>query len=196
MLDTPPGLLDYPVDVLRAQNRFTKELKKLNRDVKSFGRKLKWQRRWMDLLSFSPRLRRWVGNWSARSIGRSASYVEKRLALFKALVKDIQRNTQGFIESADAGAIELDILKKFRDVIDAAVTTTAETLAAVTGYRVTIEETEALNLSRTIRIACGRLAQAMRGIETVFRAHQKAQAGLLRDAERKLEQVARHESAE
>jgi hypothetical protein len=190
VLETPPGLLDYSVDGPRAQSRFTKELDKLNHDTESLGNKLVRQQRWIERLArFGPRMRRWGANRSAKSIDRSASYIEKRLALFKALVKDIERNTKGFIGSAGTEAFDLDITTRFRDVIEEGVTTTADTLESVRGYRVAVEDMEGMNLSRTIRSASGRLAQALRGIETVFHEHQKAQARLLRELDRRLEEV-------
>jgi hypothetical protein len=185
-----PGLLDYEADGIRAMDRFTDELNKMNRDTESLGKSLdKHTKRIVRLRGKSAKRRQRGANRSANSINKSAVYIEKRLALLKALVKDIERNYRGLFGAVDiasdddmVGALAL------RDILDTGRATTAETLAAVRGYRVSVEETEALNLSRTVRIASGRLAKGLRGIETIFTTYEKAAAGIVRDFDRKIEQ--------
>lgn len=193
---TDPGLLDYEADGLRAQKRFTRELNKLNEGTESLGKKLdRHAKRVTRLQGKSAKRRQRAANRSAKSINKSAAFIEKRLALFKALVKDIERNYRGFvgavtIETQD----EYDAGAELRDTVASGAVTTAETLASIKGYRVAVEETEALNLSRTIRIATGRLAEGLKGIEAVFKSHERASAGLVRELDRKLDEWLRHQS--
>jgi hypothetical protein len=63
-----------------------------------------------------------------------------------------------------------------------------EARSSVAAYRVSVEEIEALNPSRTVRIASGRLARGLKGIEAVFRAHERVLSGLVRDLDRKVEE--------
>lgn len=142
---TAPGLLDFEADGVRAQNRFTKELNKLNDDTESLGKKLeRHSRRLERLRAKSAKRKQRAANRSAKSINRSAVYIEKRLELFKAIVKDIERNYRGLIT---AGTIEteedFDAVSALRNVLDAGSTTTAGALMSVAGYRVSVEEVEA-----------------------------------------------------
>jgi hypothetical protein len=64
-----PGLLDYEADGLRAQGRFTRELKKLNNDTELLGKRLrKHTRRMARLEGKSGRKRQRAANRSAKSI--------------------------------------------------------------------------------------------------------------------------------
>src|ERR671922_540183 len=185
-----PGLADYEADGVRAQERFTSELEKMNDDTESLGKKLDRHAKRMERLKGkSAKKRQRAANRSARRMNRSAVYIEKRLALLKALVKDIERNYRGLIM---AGTIETDddfqAVLELRNVLDTGRATTEGTLASVAEYRASVEETEALNLSRTVRSASGRLAKALRGIEATFKAHKKASAGLVRDLDKSLDE--------
>src|ERR671923_75706 len=185
-----PGLADYEADGVRAQERFTSELEKMNDDTESLGKKLDRHAKRMERLKGkSAKKRQRAANRSAKRMNRSAVYIEKRLALLKALVKDIERNYRGLIM---AGTIETDddfqAGFELRNVLDTGRATTEGTLASVAEYRASVEETEALNLSRTVRSASGRLAKALRGIEATFKAHKKASAGLVRDLDKSLDE--------
>jgi hypothetical protein len=186
---TDPGLADYEADGIRAQKRFTRELNKLNRGTESLGRRLNRDaKRMTRLQGKSAKRRQRAANRSARRIHKSAVFIEKRLALLKALVKDIERNYRGFITAVEFQTeADYDAAMEFRDTVASGGAITAETLTSITGYRVAVEETEALNLSRTVRIASGRLAKGLRGIEGVFKAHERASASLVRDLDRKLD---------
>ena len=104
-----PGLLDYEADGLRPQQRLARELNKLNDDTQSLGRKLDRHARRMTRLQGKSAKRRQRGaNRSAQSINRSATYFEKRLALLKALVKDIERNYLGLITATEIESDAVD----------------------------------------------------------------------------------------
>jgi hypothetical protein len=191
-----PGLADYEADGVRAQERFTSELKKMNNDTESLGKKLERNTKRMERLrGKSAKRRQRAANRSAKSMNRSAVYIENRLALYKALVKDIERNYRGLI---NVGTIETDsdyeAVLEFRNVLDTGRATSSETLASVAEYRASVEETEALNLSRTVRGASGRLAKALRGVEATFKAHEKASAGLVRDLDKSLDEWRRSQA--
>lgn len=185
-----PGLLDYEADGVRAMGRFSKELNKLNDDTHSLGEKLdKHTRRLARLQAKSAKRRQRGANRSAKSINRSAAFIEKRVALLKALVKDIERNYRGLITAAEIESeADYEDALELRNILDTGSAITAETLTSVAGYRVSVEETEALNLSRTVRIASGRLAKALKGVEATFKAHERASAALVRDMEKKLDE--------
>jgi hypothetical protein len=192
----PPGLLDYEADGVRAQKRFTRELNKLNDDTVRLGKRLERHgRRMTRLQGKSARTKQRAANRSAKRINRSAAYIEKRLALLKALIKDIERTYHGLIT---AGEIKTDgdfeAVLELRNTLNSGSTTTAETLVSVQEYRVAVQEIEAMNLARTVRVASGRLATALRGIEATFKTHEKASAGLVRDLDRKLEEWRRRPS--
>jgi hypothetical protein len=183
-----PGLLDYEADGLRAQGRFTRELKKLNNDTELLGKRLrKHTRRMARLEGKSGRKRQRAANRSAKSINKSAIFIEKRLALLKALVGDIDRNYSGFIRSI-VSEPEIQAAIDLRDTLDTGHEVTMEARSSVAAYRVSVEEIEALNPSRTVRIASGRLARGLKGIEAVFRAHERVLSGLVRDLDRKVEE--------
>lgn len=185
----PPGLLDYEADALRAQNRFVKELNKLNRDTEALGRKLEKHSRTMPRLQQKSGRRKQRGaNRSAKDINVSAVYIEKRVDLLKRVVKEIERNYQGWITHVVEIKSEADheALGELRSTINSGVTTTAETLVSITEYRLVVENIEAMNLSRSVRKASERLAKALGDIETIFRAHEKASAGLVREVDQKL----------
>ena len=188
VLDTPPGRLDYEADGVRANRRFTRLLTKLNRDTEKLGKKLDRHARRMNRLQGSSGKRKQrAANRSARSINKSAVFIEKRLALLKALVKDIERNTRGLIAAVSTDE-ELLAASTLRDVLADGRSATADTFQSVSGYRVSVEEMGGLNLSRAVRIAAIRLAKGLRGIESVFRAHEKALAGLVQELDRKPKQ--------
>src|SRR5207248_140526 len=93
-------LLDYEADAIRASERFTKELKKLNRDTTSLGGQLeKHGKRMTKSAGKSAQKKQRLANRSGRAIDRSAAFIEKRQELLEAIVKDIKRNTEGFIAS-------------------------------------------------------------------------------------------------
>lgn len=176
-------------------NRFTRELNKMSDDTQSLGSKLeKHTRRHVRLQGKSGKVRQRGANRSAKSINKSAVYIEKRVALLKALVKDMERNYRGVIATADIEsedgiqqALDLQrILNENREV-------TVETLASVVGYRVSVEEGEAMNLSRSLRIAQGRLAKGLRAVEAIFKNYEKVSAGLVRELEDKVSAGRRHQ---
>jgi hypothetical protein len=188
-----PGLADYEADGIRAQKRFTHELNKMNKRTVSLGKKLqRHAKRMQRLQGKSAKRRQRAANRSAKSMNRSAIYIEKRLELLRALVKDIERNYRGLtILAVIESDADFEAVSGLRDTLDQGRTTTAQTLVSVAEYRSSVEETEALNLARTVRNASGRLAKALRGIEATFKAHEKGSAGLVRDMDKKLDAWAR-----
>jgi hypothetical protein len=191
-----PGLLDYEADGLRAIERFSRELNKIAEDTVSLGKRLdRHTRRIVRLQGKSAKRRQRAANRSAKSINKSAIYIEKRVALLRALVKDIDRNYSGLIASQEIETeADFETAVGFRNILDTGRTATTEALASVTEYRVSTQETEALNLSRTVRNASKRLAKALIGMETIFKNYEKSSAGLVRDFDRKLEEWRRRAS--
>jgi hypothetical protein len=186
----PPGKLDYEADGLRAQERFTRELLKQAKETHRLGKKLARYTKRIGRRRFSgPRRRQRQANRSAKSIERGAVFIEKRVELLKALVKDVERNYQGYISIAvpevDTEA-EFQAAMELRNSLESGRATTAETLRSASEYRESIKELETQNLSRTVRIASGRLEKAQSGIVAVLRSHERATAGIIREFDKKL----------
>ena len=184
-----PGLLDYEADGIRAMKRFTRELDKMGDDTEALGKKLqKHTKRITRLQGKSAKRRQRSANRSAISINKSAVYIEKRVALLKALIKDIERNYRGLILAVEVEREDdLQDAIALRDTLAANRSTTAETLGNIAAYRQTVEENEALNLSRTVRIASGRLAKGLRDIEAIFKNYEKLARNLVRELDSKIE---------
>ena len=174
-----PGRLDYEADGIRANKRFTKELNKLNRGTEKLGRQLdRHAKRFERSKNASGRMKQRRANRSAKAIDKSAVFIEKRLDLLQALVRDIVRNSEGVIAMTDIETdSDLASAKEFRDTLAEGHEATTEALESVSGYRETVKQTEQMNLSRTMRIASRRLAGALDGVEKMLRKHQ---GGLLR----------------
>jgi hypothetical protein len=199
-----PGLLDYEADGIRANERFAKELNKLNRGTEKLGGQLeRHTERFERSKNASGKTKQRRANRSARDIDRSAVFMEKRLDLLQALVKDIVRNSEGVIASTDIETdADLAAAKEFRDTLAEGREATAGTLESTGGYRESVKQIEEMNLSRTMRIASRRLAASLDGVEKMLRKHQGGLASLVRsldskigEAERRQDQAARPEQA-
>lgn len=168
-----PGLLDYEADGLRAIERLTREMAGLAKDTQKLGRNLQkhTQRLKNPNLARKPRLKQKRANQAAKSIDRSAVYIEKRAALMKALVKDVSRNYAGLIATVgieteeDRAACEA-LMGTLATNSEAASTTSEQTA----GYRDSVRSVEDQNLSRTVRIASKRLADALDETVKILRA--------------------------
>jgi hypothetical protein len=183
-----PGLLDYEADGIRASERFAKELNKLNGDTTRLGKKL---RRHTEAFAggegTDAKRRQKRADRSAKDINRSAVFIEKRLAFLQALVKDITRNAEGLIAVADFGTPEdLAQGQEFRAVLDGGCRVTSDTLAIIAEYREATRTTQQLNLSRTMRIASGRLVSALDGIVKTMRSHESGTRKLVQVLDRKI----------
>jgi signal recognition particle GTPase len=53
-------------------------------------------------------------------------------------------------------------------------------------YRKTVEDFEAINASRSLRIASGRLGKALAGVERLLKGFEKVEAGVVRELDRRL----------
>jgi hypothetical protein len=183
-----PGLLDYEADGTEASNRFTRALEHLGRDTAKLGTKLeKHTKRFERLTSASGKRKQRAANRSARDIDRSAAFIEKRLDLLKKIVKEIDRNYSGLIsalviESED----DLEAATTLRDILADSKEASAESLVSISKYRASTRALEEQNVSRTVRIACHRLAEALGGVEATFRSYEKSVSRLLRDFDKKL----------
>jgi hypothetical protein len=191
-----PGLLDYEADGIRASERFTKELKKLTRDTAKLGAKLRRHTKVFERSKGkSSKARQRRANRSAKDIDRSAVFIEKRLSLLQVLVKDIARNAEGLIGSSELETdADLDAAKDFRDTLNEVHQSTAETLGSVGGYRESVKEIEQQNLSRTVRIASGRLASSLEGVEKMLRKHDSGSRKLVHALDRKIGETERGQS--
>jgi hypothetical protein len=178
-----PGLLDYEADGIRAGNRFTEELEGLNNDTTRLGKKLaRHAKRMEKSAGKSAQKKQRLANRSARAIGKSADYLEKRLELLDAIVKDIKRNTEGVIASmALESDEEIAAAKELSEVLKLSHRTTVETVESVSGYAETVRDIEQQNLSRTVRIASRRLGAALEGIARTL--ERFARSGMLSSAQ-------------
>jgi hypothetical protein len=171
-----PGLLDYEADGLRASNRLTKELAGVGKDTQKLGRNLARHTKLMQDpgLRFKAILKQKRGNQAAKSIDRSAIYIEKRAALLEALVKDVFRNYTGMVTTAPMETPEdrtsaetfLATLRSLRDT----VTTTIDQTA---GYRDTVRNIERQNLGRSVRISSRRLGDALDSTVKIMRGYKE-----------------------
>src|SRR5215204_1001387 len=188
-----PGLLDYEADGTAASERFTEQLEKLSRATQQLGEKLDGHTEAFERSKGKgAKARQKRANRSAKDIDKSAVVIEERLELLQALVKDIVRNADGLIASIDLDTEEdIDGAKAFREVLEQTHQATAETLESIRGYRETVKEQERMNLSRTIRIADGRLARALEGVEKMLRKHHSGSVQLVRSLDRKIAEAER-----
>jgi hypothetical protein len=190
-----PGLLDYEADGIRAGERFTKELNKLSGDTAKLGTKLERQAKSLERSAGrSAKTRQRRANRSAKAIDRSAVFIEKRLELLQALVKDIVRNADGLIASMELKTeADLDAAREFREVLDETGQTTAETLGSTAGYRETVRDLEQQNAARSVRSACGRLVNSLDGVVKMMRAHESGSRKLVQSLDSKIAKAHREQ---
>jgi hypothetical protein len=190
VVSEPPGLLDYEPDGVRAQDRLTAEFEKLTEDTRIVGMKVEKAR---DQI---PRLgernifarQRWA-NRTARSINHSAIYIENRLAMLKLLVREIERDHRGLIETTPLETSEqIDTARLFRDTLNGSRAATSETAASVEEYREAVEGVESQNVSRSLRIAANRLGNALGGVARTLRSFEKVAAERVKELDRRLAQ--------
>jgi len=167
----PPGLLDYEPDATHANERFIEVLNKLNADTERLGEKLgRHAKRMERSAGKSGRKKQRLANRSAREIHKSAVFTEKRLELLDAVVKEIRRNTEGVVGSADIQTDEdIGAAKEFAQVLLDSRETTAETIVSVNGYCETVRDIERQNLARTVTLACRRQSAALDGVVKTLR---------------------------
>jgi hypothetical protein len=188
-----PGLLDYEADFIRANERFTKELTKLNRGTQRLGARLqRHTETFARSQGASGKTKQRRANRAAKDIDKSAVFIEKRLDLFEVLVKDIARNAEGLIASSDLqNTDDIDAARLFRDTLEGGEEATAQTLPSVSEYRASVKETEDLNLSRTIRIASGRLVRSLQGVEKVLKKYRAEAQKLVHSLDRRIAEAER-----
>jgi hypothetical protein len=188
-----PGLLDYEADGIRASERFTKELIRLNRDTETLGKKLQRHTKAFERSKGkSAKTRQRRANRSAKDIDRSAVFIEKRSDLLQALVKDIVRNAEGLIAASNFETeADLSAAKEFRETLNQTHQVTTETLGSVVEYRESVTGIERDNLSRTVRIASGRLAGSLDGVVKMMRKHNSGSLKLVHSLDRKIAEAER-----
>jgi hypothetical protein len=189
--ETEPGLLDYEADGIRAQERFTKELGRLSHDTESLGSTLeRHASRFQSGAGWSAEKRQRRANRAAKAINKSGAFIEKRLALLEALVHDVARNADGLIGTSELETSDdLQAAKEFRDTLEDGREATIETLTSITEYRDTVRSSEQQNLSRSLRIAYGRLAAALDGVVTMMRNHESRLTQLIRALGQKIDEA-------
>jgi hypothetical protein len=183
-----PGLLDYEADGIAASEFFVEKLTELSSSTQRLGARLERHTEAFERSKGkSANERQKVANRAAKEIDKSAVVIEDRLELLHELVKDILRNAEGLIGSVDLSTPDdLESAKDFRSILTETNQATTGTLESIRGYRKTVREQEQMNLSRTIRIADGRLARALEGVEKVLRKHSTGSVQLVRSLDRKI----------
>jgi hypothetical protein len=186
----PPGFLDYIPDGMTAVERFNVEVVKLGEDTQELGEKIVIHtKRFERLVDADPRAQQSEANRSAKSMERSAVYIEKRLALLEACVKDIDRNLRPWVASQHiTSAEEFEMVEGARDATAGSRDATAESRQHTAVYRDTIQATEAQNAARTVRLASARLGKALSGVVNVLGRFEKSSANLVRELDKKLEE--------
>lgn len=188
--DEPPGLLDYEADGLRAMKRFTRELGRLGEDTQRLGKKMDKRRVRLEKQPRSARARQGHANRTGKDILKSAVFIQKRLGLFRALVKDINRNYKGLLENLPVGTEEdIQAARILRDALDGGRQATSETLDSTKEYRESVRGLEAQNPSRMVRLASNKLGKSLDGIILTLKDYEKSAAGLVRDFDKRLGSV-------
>lgn len=188
VLSEPPGLLDYEADSLRAQNDLNRMFTKLAKDTAKMGKAmLRGSARLERAKNKSGRVKQRRANRTAKHINRSADFIEKRLAALKKLVKELERNYPGLIASLPLETpMDLEAAKAWRNAIEDGRAASLVTLGQIDEYRQTVEAFEALNPSRSLRIASDRLGKALRGIVNTVRSFERTTAGVVREFDRRI----------
>jgi hypothetical protein len=91
--------------------------------------------------------------------------------LLEAIIKDVMRNQTGLVSALDLASDEddLEAAKEFLEVLDGAHSTTAASMVSLAEYSESVRGLEKQNASRTLRIACRRLANALDGVLKALR---------------------------
>lgn len=196
VLETPPGFLDYLPDGLTASERLSTELILLSEDTNELTQKLDKHTASFTALvgvddAYAPQRE---ANRSAKTIARSAAYIEKRLELLEACVTEIDRNFPAWVNTQTITSEEdFEIARGARDSIEAGRVATLESLASTSELRDTYKETADMNAARTVRIASSRLADALSGIVRVLKRYEKSSGKLVAELDKKLEDWSRQQ---
>lgn len=178
--EEPPGLLDYVPDMSRANKKFVRQMSRLSRDTNRVGNKMRRQSRWLKVARlFGPRAAQLWANHTARSVLRSATFIEKRTAHLDATVAEFARAQEGLLQTLDAPATDEDrvALATAREAIAGRSATTRAAIESTVGYRVEVAGFANQNFSRTLRVSNNRLAEQLDALTAVLR-------GSLKDSER------------
>lgn len=183
-----PGLFDYEADALRANEHFAKTLTRLGKDTERLGKKTVRQTRYFENAGKkSAKARQKRNNRYAASINKSAAFNEKRLALLRALVMEVFRDYRGAISVQPVETEEeRQALLAFRAALEESRRTTSGSRESTAGYLESVRNNEALNISRSIRVAYRRLGNALEGVVGVLRQFERGSVLLERAIDRKL----------
>lgn len=183
-----PGLFDYEADALRANEHFAKTLIRLSNDTERLGKKTKRQTRYVEKAATkSAKGRQKRSDRYAANINKSAAFNEKRLALLRALVMEIFRDYHGAINIQPVETEEeRQGLLAFRAALDENRESTSGSYESTAGYLESIRNNEALNISRSMRIAYRRLGNALEGVVRVLRQYERGSVLLERAIDKKL----------
>jgi hypothetical protein len=184
----PPGLLDFEPDGLRATNRLNREFTRLAKDTGRLGRRLsRGGARLARAKNKSGYVKQRKANRTARGINRSAVYIEKRLAMLKKLIKEVERNNSGLIANIELGTDEeRKMALALRDSLEGGRAASLESMGSLKEYRSAVEGLEAQNPSRNLRIACNRLGKTLGGVLTTLKGFEKMTGGLVSELDRRL----------
>jgi hypothetical protein len=172
----PPGLLDYLPDMQRASKKFVRQMNRLNRDTARLGKRTGRNARTMKRASmFGPRAAQFWANHTAKSIFRSAVFIEKRSAHLGKTLAEFARAQEGQLNSLAAPKSEEEraSLATAREALADRSATTAEAITSVTGYRDSTLELSQQNFSRTLRVSNKRLAEQLDALIVVLRRSLK-----------------------
>jgi hypothetical protein len=188
VLSERPGALDYEADGIRAMRRLTKVLDGLSAGTADLGEKMSVRGKQIEnAAAKSPKGRQRLANRTAKEIDKSAVFIEKRIALLKALVNDIYRNYQGLILVAAAETEEeIRVATVLKDILRGTQLEAATASEQVLEYRDSARGLEERNISRTMRIASKRLADGLNEVGVMLKQYEKRCASLVTEFEQKL----------
>jgi predicted component of type VI protein secretion system len=166
-----PGLLDYEADGIRANKRFTAELRKLGKDTERLGQQLrKHSKRLVDAKAQKAAKKQRRANQAARAIDKSAVFIEKRSDLLRKLVTEIHRNYQGLIGASN---VETEEDRTFAEMLVTSLASnrqaTSGAIESQTTYLNSVRSLEKQNPSRTVRIASKRLGDSLDEVMRILR---------------------------
>jgi hypothetical protein len=186
----PPGLLDYEADNLRAQKALNRFFNKLAKDTTRVGKKTtRGTKSLVRAKDKRGRVKQRRANRTAKHLTRSAVFIERRLTALKKLTKEIERNHQGLIANLPlATEEEVKLVMNWRNNVEGGRTASAEAAVGIDTYRRAVEDFEAMNASRTLRIASDRLGNALRGMVRALKDFETVSAGLVREFDQRLAQ--------
>jgi hypothetical protein len=168
-------------------------LEKLASDTGKLGKRMQRHAKWMEDAAKSKeavpaKRKQQRANKAAKTIDRSAIFIEKRAELLEALVKDITRNYSGLISVATFQTNDdLDSGRSFLETLEGNRVACRGASGQVRSYRDSVRNVERQNLSRTMRISSKWLGDSLDATLKILAAFEGSSRRLYDELGKKLE---------